>query len=434
MSKRTSTARYTLPLDINPSTTVDFCVKVPNDIYHIGAFLGQIYALSRAYSWANDSGHTAKLVANRWRDIFDNLRPDNCGCVQPVAGADEGVEQLIRQNPDNPCLLETSINGTDWCAFADLSKCIPAGSQPGSGAPIPGAGQSQCYAARMQGSGKWLLPYQVNAGDVITISQVSGAATDGSGIWYCGNGQTYFLGACAGATTTSSGDPKNTTPHMRLIAKIGSTYYDAYNTSITVPSGVIAANVEFQVNDSSLSDNFGELTFEVCVANNGSPVWEHSFDFTTNSWGWVTHPGDDGGKTYAIWTPGVGWVANCTADDGGANLYQQDSIRFTALHASSLTSVHMVYTRTAQGTPAATIYDEIQIASTFLVHNALPQPNGTNLAIDWAGVQAIAASDLIKLRISQNFQGASGHSCPLTTPNAIISSAIFRGTGVDPFV
>lgn len=231
-------------------------------------------------------------------------------CTQFGNSGAETEEFMIRQNPSNPCELQTSVDGINWCTFADLSKCIPANGQPGSGSqqPSPGGGQA-CYQAKMQGSGKWLLPTNVNSGDVIVVSGTNGAATDGSGIWYCPNGQTYFLGACAGATTTSSGDPLNTSPHMSLIAKINGVYYEMYNATLTVPGGVTNSIVEFQLNDSSLSDNFGEIDFQACVTNNATAAWTKTFDFTTSDGGFSSDVTNAG----AAYIPGTGWQSNNSA-------------------------------------------------------------------------------------------------------------------------
>lgn len=339
---RTSRERYVLPIDVNPPTRVCFQVEVPNDIYHIAAFMGQIFALARWWSWELDAAHTAKQAAAVWMDIFDNLK--RCQPTIVGGGADEGNEQLIRQNPDNPCLLETSINGTDWCAFADLSKCVPAGSQPGSGSPQPkpGGGQ-QCYHASFEASNKWLLPYQVNTGDVIVVTNTHGAATDGTPSWFCPNGQTYFLGACSGGTSTSGGDPLNTQPHMSLIAKIGSTYYNMYNASLTVPSGVSNANVEFQLNDGTISDNYGNITFDVCVTNNAAATWSHEFNFLTGSQGfsrklvgvtgWI---GD--------YIAGTGWKVTAPSDAG--NCYGV-ACGIAVPSTTTLTSLYAEYTSTA---------------------------------------------------------------------------------------
>lgn len=431
IGNRTSRERYTLPIDVNPPTRVCFQVEVPNDIYHIAAFMGQIFALARWWSWELDNAHTAKQVAAVWMDVFDNLK--RCQPTVASGGADEGVEQLIRQNPDNPCLLETSINGTDWCPFADLSKCVPASGQPGSGSGQPPAGGGQaCYNAVLQGSGKWLLPTQVSTGDVIVISNVSGAATDGSGIWYCPNGQTFFLNTCSGAQTTSSGDPLNTSPHMSLIAKINGVYYPMYNASLTVPSGVSLANVEFQLNDSSLSDNFGEITFKACVTNNAAAVWTETFDFVVASGAWSGTPLDT--LPDAVWVGGSGWVAQCGLADSGANYYQMANIRITALHNTTLTSVTVTADRTANGAGINSLSDAIQITGVNLFLRTSSFPTGTGLTMSWAGSQAWNAGQLMQINWAQDFQHIAGHSCPLVTPACKVVKVVVTGTGVNPFV
>lgn len=400
-SRRYPSARYSLPAIVDPPDTICFKVNVPNDIAHIMAFYGQIYALGRAYTWGNDTAHTARDVAAVWRKIFDALHRDNCECSTPQAGADEGVEQMIRQNPTNPCLLETSINGTDWCVFADLSKCVPASGQPGSGSqqPAPGGGQA-CYEAVLPGNGKWLLPSQVSTGDVITISGASGAATDGTGIWYCPNGQQLFLGACVGLITTSGTDPLNTVGHMRLIAKIGSVYYDAYNTSITVPSGITNANVEFQVNDSSLSDNYGELTFKACRTNNAAATFTHTFDFTVSNHNWLAN----GVET---WTPGVGWQCHATS-----SVQSDPYIDFTS---RTLTSVTIYFTGLT-----GTFSNQILRGGAGSTSLATGIVSGTS-PFTWNGSQASTEINLLF-----NHSGAG-------SGDVTITKVVVTGLGTDPF-
>jgi len=307
--KRWASARYALPDVVNPNKRRCIQIQVPDNIFHLAAFYGQMWALARAYSWGNDEAHTALEVAKVWQDVFDGIRVCE-PCNQIGTGADEGVEQLIRQNPDNPCELQTSIDGTHWCTFADLSLCTPGSGQPGSGSPQPPPnGGSACYNAVLQGSGKWLLPTQVNTGDIITITDVSGAATDGTTQWFCPNGQNFFLGSCGGGTFTNSGDPLNTAPHMKLIAKINGVYYEMYNATFTVPSGVSLNNVEFQLNDGTLSDNYGQIVFKACVQNNQAGTFTHTFDFTLNDGGFVQW----GTGNPATWTPGTGWVTTSPA-------------------------------------------------------------------------------------------------------------------------
>jgi len=75
---------YILPADINPTDRIYACVPIPNDPMHRAAFMGQMTALSRWYSWERDDAHTGKDVAAVWRDIIDNeLSLSDAPCVDP---------------------------------------------------------------------------------------------------------------------------------------------------------------------------------------------------------------------------------------------------------------------------------------------------------------------------------------------------------------
>jgi hypothetical protein len=425
MPRKRITGRYVLPEVVNPPDRICFRVEVPNERYHIAAFMGQLYALASAASWQNDESHTALDVAKVWWGVFNTLHL--CNDVPINSGADEGIELMIRQNPSNPCLLETSINGTDWCVFADLSLCVAGSSQPGSGSPQPPPnGGSQCYNARLTASGKWLLPFQVTTGDLITISDVSGAAADGSGRWYCPNGQNYFLGACSGAISTNSGDPLNTVGHMRLIASIGSVYYDAYNASITVPAGVTGANVEFQVNDPSLSDNFGEFTFKACVTNNSAGNWTHIFDFATNDYGWIPETVTVG--TPGLWVASSGWQAQ-HIQSPSANYYNMAWIKKT-IGSRTLTSFEILYDVSGHATNQSTTNDAVVLwagATQLKVVSFASLVDGNGQTLRWDGVQAGVTIPRVSLASSYYVPGAT------YAGTATIRKITISGTGTDPF-
>lgn len=308
MSKRFPPARYVLPAVIDPPDTVCFVVNVPNDPQHIAAFKGQIYDLAWQKLWARDNAHLAKEVAAVWQRIFDNLEECKTPDLTGTAGA-EGDENLIRQNPDNPCELQTSIDGTNWCTFADLSLCIPAPAQPAHEAPQPPAGGGQaCYDGVLQANSNWLLPTPVSSGDVLDLQNAVGAGSDGTPLWYCPTGEIYFAGDCqTGTAVLDGGDPDSGTFHMGLIWVInGVVYLDASHGPVTVPGGVVNGTCVLQVNDGSIAGNFGSYQFKACVTNNASLSYEHVFDFLLGTQGW-TH------SVLAIppsgvWTGGVGWV------------------------------------------------------------------------------------------------------------------------------
>lgn len=434
---KAETARYTLPDIVDPGEYRCFTIRVPKEKFHLAAFRGQLLELASARAWGNDTFHTALAVAAVWRRLLDEVTEFDCdlppGSFTPM-GVEGAEDNLIRQNPDNPCLLETSINGTDWCPFADLSLCTPAGSQPGSGSsqPSPGGGD-QCYNARLQASNKWLLPFQVNTGDVIAISDTTGAWTDGSGLWQCPNGQSYFLGACTGTTALNGADPAPTIPHASLIAKIGSVYYAAYNTSITVPAGITAANVEFQINDASLSGNYGEVSFKACVTNNAATTWEQVFDFTQSDHGWLaTHP--QANTNAAVWAAGLGWQAACVHGDSDANNYQEDNINKVANANTTLSYVEVHFNRAATGVGATSLSDAIQITGVNLFLRTSGYPTGNDLLMTWVGTQALNSGQLIQANVAQAFGAVGSTTCPIVATPALIKRITVRGTGTNPFV
>lgn len=81
MTRRNPPAKWTLPNVVNPSTSVCYTIPVPNERFHIGAFLGALQNLGSAAQWADDEAHTAKDVAQVWRAIIDELEKEVCsGC------------------------------------------------------------------------------------------------------------------------------------------------------------------------------------------------------------------------------------------------------------------------------------------------------------------------------------------------------------------
>lgn len=60
---------YELPEIVDPEK-ISFCIAIPNEIWHIRAFWGAMWTLTRPYNWGDDEDHTALAVAQVWRDLW----------------------------------------------------------------------------------------------------------------------------------------------------------------------------------------------------------------------------------------------------------------------------------------------------------------------------------------------------------------------------
>lgn len=220
----------------------------------------------------------------------------------PPHGAE--MEDFMPLRVDCDCnVFVTCCDGTEkQILTSDQVKAISRG-QPGGGAPLPASGGGcQSYDLTLPGNGLRLVPPPVSTGDTITISGVEGVTYDGDDLhWYCPDGSIFFA-TCTGVTHTVSTDPLNTVAHMKLIAKIGTTFYDVgFNTPFTVPSGHSNDQVHFQVNDDSLTDDSGELSFIVEVCNNQTGVWTSILDFRSRTYPFVD------ASLGGVYVPGVGY-------------------------------------------------------------------------------------------------------------------------------
>jgi hypothetical protein len=333
-----------LPEHKTPPGTRCISLTIPDDDEWEQQLYSEANRLAVWHFWRFDEAHSGTIVARRWRKAFKTWR--HCQKVIQISGGADGDENMIRQNPANPCELQTSINGTDWCTFADFSLCFANPNQPGDGAPQPARGGGQdCYFGQMSAINRYLVPVPVNTGDVLDLQDAIGAGNDGTlSPWFCPTGETYFAGACIVGTGGPSGtDPLPSANHMRLIWKIGGSYYDAMGGPFTVPGGVVNIQPELQVNDSDITDNSGSYHFKVCVTNNALGAWSHTFDFTVDNGGFAAIvPVDTIPR--AVYVPGVGWQSNYVAPGDTNELriitptlpsstYQFASGQYTATHA-----------------------------------------------------------------------------------------------------
>ena len=332
----------------------------------------------------------------------------------PRATGSAGVDVedfMIRQDPDNPCLLQSSVDGVSWCTFADLSKCLNPGQPGSSQQPQPPSGGGQhCYDLSWNAAGTALIPTVVNSGDTLTVQSASGAGQGGSPVqWYCTDGQQFFAGGCIGQQFTDSSDPAPSIFHGRLVFRIGSNYYDAApGTVFTVPSGITNQQVTIQANF-PLSGASGSYVASVCVTNNQPASWSHTLDFTLNTWGFSAYTGDD--TPGAVWTSGVGWTgAAGTANPG--NRYCDIGI---SVPSTTVVSAIVYYkTNGISGGYDFELFNPSQNAF------ALPNSGGSQIAMF---NPALSSVTIIRVLLEQ-----AGSQTEIGVTRLIIS-----GTGTDPF-
>ena len=206
----------------------------------------------------------------------------------------------------------------EWTRLANSNQIGQPGQQSG-GAPQPPAGGSQCYNLSFAANSLALVPTTVNSGDQVTLNSASGAGSDDGLHWYCDDGSIFFAGTCSEPGITFGTDPLPSAPHMALLLEIGTTLFQAVvGTPITVPPGVTNAQIALRTNDPNLTLNSGSYAVSVCVQNNATPEWTHTFDFSLESGGFIPQVAGASGAQGA-WQPGLYWGSTDTVASDGSN-------------------------------------------------------------------------------------------------------------------
>jgi hypothetical protein len=417
MARKNPPAKWVLPSVIRPPDSIDFCVPVPNDVFHLAAFRGALEGLASAYKWQDDNAHTAKLVAKVWREIADNL--EKCKiCLPASGGVDGGSEFMIRQNPDNPCKLESSLDGITWCEWADLSKCVPSLTPIGD-QPQPKPGGCQVYPYNSPANQQWLIPVQVSSGDTIELMNAEGAsndplATSPSGIgleWFCTNGALYFGGGCVGLPQNAAGDQLSSQPHMSLILNVNGIFY-GIATPFTVPSGVSLARAYIQLNGGAAFYAYnGSVKFDVKVCSGAIPTWTHTLDFRVSDYGFVSDTRDGFNSR---WIAGTGW-ANGIGE-------VQTEIKFISPSPFTVTRVVYDISVSGNGGPGgAQWYMPVPTAASAL-ESPVPD-NATTIGID-GGI--VSRTGTLLQYVIQNGSGG-------VSPTQHLIKAHIFGSGFDPW-
>lgn len=429
--------KWDLPDNVNPPNTICVQFQVPDDPKYVAAFWGAILDLTVGFNWANDSGHTAKRAARRMRQMYLDAQLNNCAVPPiPSGGGADGDSYMLRQNPTNPCLLETSVDGVTWCVWADLSKCVP-NPAPGGGSTPPGAGKCNEYQISIDSHAVTLMPFVANTGDTLQLESVSGASTDGTPVWYCPDGSIFYLGACAGGGSTVSGDPAPTVNHQALLWKIGSNYYPITSALFTVPAGVTAQPVYIQTNDASLTNNSGTYQIKFTFCNHqavppGAWCFDQNLQPSPSGWSFGSNPSTSVcGGTYAG-TLGS-WVSGKGLD--GTHLEQSDCVHdFSDLRAQFDLGASVPFTVEVKGhgngdnTGASFVQIYVSNDPTFtsgvvLLINQNPLPVG---AFDLTNTTSGSFRYILVTAQAINSTATSG-------ADIYVSNVKFSGTGSNPF-
>lgn len=281
-------SRWTLPAIVNPPKTRKFVICVPDEQFYIAAFRGLLIELTYSKNWQRDDAKTAAIVSRIWQQALESVLCDDCD--RPIIGEREYKMSICEEIRIHEGKLQGLCCG-EWSDIPSDGTTLSGGAaQPEAGGTVP-LGGCRSYDAILQGNGLWKLPVPVQGGDTIAITIAKGGWYDGTlTSWRCPDGSAYTLGLCGGGEFTDAGDPLPTANHMRLIALYGSTYVDAYNTTITIPDGTPAANMSFQANDSALGDNAGSVAFHVEYCRANAATWCAKYN-VTNGWDdWTGKP------------------------------------------------------------------------------------------------------------------------------------------------
>lgn len=103
-----------MPFLLPPEPATDVvCVSIsiPNTEQDIRNFLGQLLTLSFWFNYERTGTDLGKQVADTWRDAMAEVLIGAC--------------MIVRQDPENPCILQTSTDdGDTWTEFADITLCV----------------------------------------------------------------------------------------------------------------------------------------------------------------------------------------------------------------------------------------------------------------------------------------------------------------------
>lgn len=306
-------AKWTLPNTVHPTTSTEWCVPVPDDPFYRAAFLGALADLGAAYKWQDDLAHTAKDVAQVWRDIADNL--ERChGEIETIAEEWEDSLAICESLRWNNGVLEGFCCG-EWAPIDSIGSApIPGDTtQPSSGSR-PAVGASTCFNRSMGARDIFLVPFGVQNGDIVTVTALSGAWSNDGTRWTCTDGTPFALGICAGSRYHDAGDPDPITLfHGQLMLDVGGQLLSGTDGPVTMSGLTGQQQLTIRPNFLVSADTGGTIQYRICVQAGGSapPIaWCRYVDFSLSDFGFGT------GSANIAYLPGHGFegTGSCNGD------------------------------------------------------------------------------------------------------------------------
>lgn len=420
--------KFPIPDVIDPPDRICLLIEVPNNETHISNLFGAIQTLTQGFSWEDDDAHSAKELAQVWRDVFSKIRFVDCECppqMPTVAemGIDMSVcEQLRFQNGK----LQGLCCGV-WEDIPGQSNAPGDGPQPGGGTPQPPAGGCIDYKFGILAGLSYMVPTPVNTGDVLTLSGLNGATTDVApvGLWLCPNGTTFFAGLCTGPEKFDSTALAPAIPIGVPLYQVATNYYDT-RMPWTVPGGVVNGVVAIVMNYPAGGTYGGSITGNLNVCNNQAARWSKTWDFALETGPWA--PESDSLITDgAVWSPGVGWTYQDQILPGGSyeriTAIQLDPIVF-AMDTLDFEFDRVLGTRDSTATSGQNLVLNTSVVDS-VTWGALTF--GSNLHYGWPTPTAITSRIAVVLGCANNNTG------PTFDGSCTIRSATITGHGANPF-
>lgn len=404
--------------------------------------LGCLFQLTLPTTWQATTDSELNQALGEANNLILIFQQALAGCQTQnpgFAGAEGGDDFMLRQNPDNPCELQSSVDGITWCTWADISKCV-SNKQPAQGTPpTPPGGACTSYQGEVSIGDRWLLPNNVSTGDVVKVSKANGIWSSPLDLFIprCPDGNLWFEIACVDGTGhTEPGDPAPTINHDSLIGWDGTNYYDfgqasdGIEVSVTIAAGISKAPFYIMCNTPDTSGS-GNVVFDAQYCNNAVGTFRHVFDFTAGPQGFSAFAPSGTSGPAGHWVAGVGWQSDTQEDAGPVSEFRRVTIHRTGIMPFALSSVELTWvlvkgTDISGGADQGALVEALPSATVEINQTLGALINGTN---DQVGSVPAAATTALEIFLTAGVAAAG------TDPGGQITlyQLIVSGSGPDPF-